>query len=134
MRATHLLLVVPLGLAVLAAGVLPLEHLHRQPNATAPFVHSHFGSSHHSGESNHPGDSHQRSVSETDHDPHEATVGLGHTVGLGQTLRSDYAPSLAPDPVTLAGLGASHSVLSAECAERALSPPARQSIPRAPPA
>lgn len=126
-------LVVLLGLAILAAGVLPSEHVHHQANATAPIVHAHVESNQERPESYRRGDPHDRSVSGTAHAQDETAIGLGQAARPSQTVRSDYTPSPLPGPVPSLGLGAPHPILSAECVERALSPPARQGIPRAPP-
>lgn len=132
-RVAPLLLVVPLGLAVLAAGVLPPQHVHHRAAAAVTVIHAHFESLHQGDEPSRPGDLHERSVSDSDHDSDGTTVGLGQTVGPSQTLRSDYAPSLLPDSGPLLGLSARYSAVSAACLELALPPPLRNSIPRAPP-
>jgi hypothetical protein len=131
---THLLFVVPLGFAVLAAGVLPLEHVHHRADTIAPVIHSHFDSNHQGEESNRQSDSHHRSVYQTHHDSHETAVGLGQTVGLSQTVRSDCAPSLAPETVTLPGPGACLSAPDHRQPGGTPSPPLGEAIPRAPPA
>jgi hypothetical protein len=123
-----------LGLAVLAAGALPPTHLHHLSNAIAPFVHAHFEANHQDDGPSRFGDPHHQSVSGTDHDPDQTTVGLGQAVGASQAMRSDYAPLLVPGAVPSPGLGAPRCTLSQACLERALSPPLRQSSPRAPPA
>jgi hypothetical protein len=133
-RVAPLLLIVPLGVAVLAAGVLPPEHVHRHANASAPIIHAHFESNRQGDEFTRQGDPHQRSVSDTSPDPHETTVGLGQAVGPSQTVRSDYAPSLAPEPVTSLGLGACLSTPDYREPWGTPSPPLGQIIPRAPPA
>jgi hypothetical protein len=132
-RVAPLLLVVSLGLAVLAAGVLPPEHVHHRADATAPVVHAHFESIHQGDELSRPGDPQERSVSDTDHDSDGTAVGLGQAVGPGQSVRSDYAPSLLPDPVPFVGLNVRNTTLSPACLELALPPPLRHSTPRAPP-
>jgi hypothetical protein len=118
---------------MLAAGVLPSEHVHYQANEIAPLVHAHFESNHQGPESDRRGDPRKRSVSGTSHDHDETAVDLGQAASPSQTVRSDYAPLVLPDTVPLLGLGAPHALLSASCIERALSPPSRQSVPRAPP-
>jgi hypothetical protein len=121
-------------MAVLAAGVLPPEHVHHRENTTAAVIHVHFESNHDDDESDHVPDLHERSVSDTDHDSRETTVGVGQALVPSQTVRSDYAPALLPGPVPFLGLSARYSTLSAACLELALPPPLRDSIPRAPPA
>jgi hypothetical protein len=133
-RVASLLLVVPLCISVIAAGVLPPEHVHHRENAAAAVIHAHFESNHHDDESDHIPDLHERSVSGTDHDSRETTVGVEQALVSSQTVRSDYAPSLLPGPVPFLGLSARFSTLSAPCLELALPPPLRDSIPRAPPA
>jgi hypothetical protein len=128
------LLVVLIGLAVLAAGTLPPTHLHHLSNAVAPFVHAHFEANHRDDGPSRFGDPHQRSVSGTDHDPAQTTVGLGQAVGASPTVRSHYAPLLVCGAVPSPGFGAPRVVGSAPSIERTLSPPSRQSSPRAPPA
>jgi hypothetical protein len=133
-RVAPLLLVVPLCVAVLAAGVLPPEHVHHRENAAAAVIHAHFESNHLDDQSDHVPDPHERSVSGSDHDSRETTLGVGQALVPSQTIRSDYAPSLLPGPVPFPGLSARYSTLGTACLELALPPPLRDSIPRAPPA
>jgi hypothetical protein len=125
---------VTLGLAVLAASVLPPEHVHHHANATAPVIHAHFDSNRQGDESNRQGNPHQRSVSDTDHDPHETTVDVGQALGPSRTVRSDYAPSLVPETMTSLGFGVRLSAPDRRQPPGTPSPPLGQIIPRAPPA
>jgi hypothetical protein len=132
-RVARLLLIVPLGLAVLAAGALPPQHVHHRADATPAVIHAHFQSIHQGDEPSRRGDLHERSVSDTDEDPDGTTVAVGQTVGPRQTVRSDYAPSLLPEPAPVPGLIKRYATVRPACLELAFPPPLRQSTPRAPP-
>ncbi len=128
MRAVRLYLIEVIGVALLASGFFPPEHLHHSTATRPPVVHSHFEAVGSTTGPHHPGSL------DADQDDHHTAVDIERVIAAGPRAASPGAPALVP---AFAPLPTLHAVLGALPAWEPAgtpSPPPRLAASRAPPA
>jgi len=125
-RAVYYFLVATLGLALLASGTLPPEHLHHSTDTRLQVVHSHFERVRSSGP-------HRVTLSDDD-DDHAAAIDLDRVMAGGPTVTSAHQPALVTDPVTVSAPSATLAIVDSREPSETPSPPRPPSPSRAPPA
>jgi hypothetical protein len=126
-RAVRLSLIVAIGVASLASGILPPEHLHHSLGTRPPVVHSHFEAVGSTTGFYHP------SSFNADEDDHHTAVDIERVMAGGPRAASHRAPALVPAFVPLPTLHAVLGALPARQAAGTPSPTLRLAASRAPP-
>jgi hypothetical protein len=115
-----------LGLALLAGGVLPPEHLHRSTPTRPQVLHHHF-------ETVRLAAPVAVAISGDD-DDHATAVEFDRVLAGGPTVASAHQPALLTVPGTLPGLSRLPAVIGSCEPRETPSPPPRRRAARAPPA
>jgi hypothetical protein len=127
-RAARLYLITVIGVALLATGTLPPEHLHHSTATRPQVVHNHFGY----GRSL-TGPPHPCSLC-VDDDDHDAAVEIGHVIATGPQAHVSGQPALLPASLALPTFQLVVASVPVWDPDEAPSPPPRPTAPRAPPA
>ncbi len=126
-RASRMLLIVALVLALPAGGLLPAEHLHHSTPTRPQIVHSHFAPLHP------PSSTHAASVAAPDDDHHAAVSLDAQTVSRVPQLQT-FGPALAPQVAWVSPPPLSFSPAAVVATWVPESPPRQSTGSRAPPA
>lgn len=126
MGALRQFAVAVLGLALLAGGTLPPEHLHRSTPAHPQVLHHHF-------ETVRLGAPFAVEISGDD-DDHATAVEFDRVLSDGPRGASAHQPALLTPPPALTDLSSSAAVIGLREPLETPSPPPRPAAPRAPPA
>ena len=120
-------LIAVIGVALLASGALPPEHLHHSTAARPPIVHSHL-------ETGATAGAHHSSLFDVEGDDHHTAIDLERVIAAGPRAAPRCASALLPASAPLPGLHVVLAALPVAEPDATASPPARPAASRAPPA